>query len=50
MIGNREQAEVYILDVPIDEWPAGVDRCRTRFSEEYQALTTCVPRMSTRHI
>jgi hypothetical protein len=24
--------------------------CRTRFSEEYQALTTCVPRMSTQHI
>jgi hypothetical protein len=24
--------------------------CRTRFSKEYQALTTCVPRMSTQHI
>jgi hypothetical protein len=24
--------------------------CRTRFSEEYQPLTICVSRMSTRHI
>ena len=26
------------------------EECRTRFSKEDQALTICVPRMSTRHI